>query len=66
MKRVTQLQQHFRNGGIPLQQSKTVVKDQRTFLASLSTGEDRAQVRSLCAADTEKISLLHPLMHREK
>ena len=66
MKRITQLQQDFRNGGIPLQRSKTVAEDWRTFLASLSTGEDRAQVHLLCAADTEKISLTSVHARREK
>lgn len=65
-KRITQLQQDFRNGGIPLLQSKTVVKDWRTFLACLSTGKDRAQVHLLWAADTEKMSLLHLFMHGER
>lgn len=57
MKRITQFQQDFRNGNIPLQQSKITKTDGGTFLAGLGTGEDRGQPRSLWAAGTEKVSL---------
>jgi len=65
MERITPLQQGVRNEGIPRQQTKALVKDWRRFPASLRTGEDRAQARLVCAADTEKI-LLHLFLPGER
>lgn len=48
-----------------LQQSRTIVKDWRTFPASLIAGEDRAQVR-LLRAEIQKRSLTSVHAWREK